>query len=156
MIVFDQGRLRFNYRIAGVAIHKGRVLVHRGEQDDFWALPGGRGEFMERATDTLRREMHEEIDVVVGIGRLLWVVEDFFEFQERSFHELALYFLMTLPMDCPLLAQDRFYGVEERNRLIFEWHNLDELPALKLYPAFLRTGLQKLPQTPRHVVETTQ
>jgi hypothetical protein len=32
----------FRVRVAGVAVHDGRVLFHRAAHDDFWALPGGR------------------------------------------------------------------------------------------------------------------
>ena len=45
MLCFDEGNHRFNYRVAGVAIVDGNVLVHRGENEPFWSLPGGRGEF---------------------------------------------------------------------------------------------------------------
>ena len=47
MITYLEGGRRFNLRVAGVAIHKEQVLLHRAESDDFWALPGGRAEMME-------------------------------------------------------------------------------------------------------------
>lgn len=154
VITFDLGNVRFNYRIVGAAIANGRVLVHRAETDDYFALPGGRGEPMEQARHTLRREMVEELGVTVRVGRLLWVVESFFGLQQRSFHELGLYFLMSLPRTSPLLGQHRFYGIEGPTRLIFEWHALSELPSLPLYPSFLRKGLQSLPHSTQHVVDT--
>jgi ADP-ribose pyrophosphatase YjhB (NUDIX family) len=162
MLTFQQGNMRFNYRIAGVAIHDGRVLVHRSEKDDFWALPGGRGEYMETAQDTLRREMQEEIGVDVQVERLLWVVENFFSFEGMQFHELGMYFLMTLPADCPYLTQDSFYGQEstagpdgvQQYHLIFQWLALAGLDKAPLYPEFLRTGLLALPETTQHVVWT--
>ena len=164
MLTFQQGNMRFNYRIVGVAIHDGRILVHRAEKDDFWALAGGRGEFMETATDTLRREMQEEIGVDVRVERLLWVVENFFPFEGLQFHEIGMYFLMTLPPDCPYLSQDTFYGQEfasgpdgeQRYHLIFQWLPLVGLDKVPLYPEFLRTGLQALPETIQHVVWTDE
>jgi len=44
MITFERGDVRFNYRVVGIAFDADRVLLHRAERDDFWALPGGRGE----------------------------------------------------------------------------------------------------------------
>jgi hypothetical protein len=41
MIRFDQGNRRFNYRVAGVAVHHNSVLLHRVNSDPFWTLPGG-------------------------------------------------------------------------------------------------------------------
>lgn len=156
--------MRFNYRIVGVAIHDGRILVHRSENDDFWALPGGRGEFMERACDTLRREMQEEVGVDVQVGRLLWVVENFFAYEGAQFHELALYFLMSLAADCPSLHQEMFYGKEsaagaegkEQFHLIFQWFPLPTVEKLPLYPSFLRLGLQALPETAQHIVHVDE
>ena len=47
MITFEKDYNKFNFRTVGVIIHDGKVLVHRAEKDDFWALPGGRVEFQE-------------------------------------------------------------------------------------------------------------
>lgn len=35
--------------------------------------------------------------------------------------------------------------------LIYRWFPLDALEPLELYPAFLKTGLQRLPKYPEHV-----
>jgi 8-oxo-dGTP pyrophosphatase MutT (NUDIX family) len=78
MIRVDKGDARFNYRVAGVAVHDDSVLLHKADGDDFWAFPGGRAELGERAEQTLLREMREEIGVAVEVGRLLWDVENFF------------------------------------------------------------------------------
>ncbi len=74
----DLQQLRFHYRVAGVATHDGRVLLHRSENDDFWSLPGGRTQHSESAAAALRREMREELGAEVTVVRLLWVVENFF------------------------------------------------------------------------------
>ena len=37
MITFAQEDTRFTYRVVGVAIEEGRVLLHRAERDDFGA-----------------------------------------------------------------------------------------------------------------------
>lgn len=155
MITFRQNDRRFNFRVVGIAIHDGRVLLHRAEQTDFWALPGGRGELLEPAAETLRREMEEELNVAVAVERLVWIVENFFEYQGERFHELALYFQMHFPQDWPLLQHtDAFDGHENGIRLIFRWFPVDQLQGERVYPSFLRTGLATLPATTQHVVHT--
>ncbi len=74
MITFTREGVRFNHRVAGIAIDDGRVLLHQFEGEDFWALPGGRAELLEPATETLRREMREELAIEVDVIRLcgLW------------------------------------------------------------------------------------
>ncbi|HLY30806.1 MAG TPA: NUDIX hydrolase [Ktedonobacterales bacterium] len=151
MITFDLPAARFLYRVVGVAIREGHVLLHRALRDDFWSLPGGRCEALETSEETLIREMQEEIGLTVIIERLVWVVENFFTLDGQAYHELGLYYLMTLPAGAPQLdVTTPFAGLETKHvpdvvELIFQWFPLDALPSLRLYPFFLRAGLQALP-----------
>ncbi len=153
MITFENANTRFNYRIVGVAINDGWVLLNRVEGWDFWFLPGGRAEMMEPAQETLRREMREELGTDITIERLLWIVENFFTFGGQNVHELGLYFLMSLPTGSPLLSiEGPFAGKEEHVNLIFQWFRLEELSQVRLYPDFLPQTLQSLPATTKHIV----
>lgn len=152
MIAFDAGDARFSYRIVGVALDGARVLIHRAETDDFWALPGGRGELAETARETLRREMREELGAEVALGRLLWVVENFFTLGGRRYHELSLFFLITFSDPAIYRHTAPFFGDEGGLRLIFAWHPLAQLDAIVLHPSFLREGLRALPRTAEHIV----
>lgn len=155
MITLTQENTRFTCRIVGVAIDQGRVLLHKAEDDDFWALPGGRAELLEPAMATLRREMVEELHIEVDVVRLLWLVENFFQYRGLDYHELGLYFLMRVPAGWPLrTAQGPFLGDEHGVRLFFQWFPLEALPAMRVYPSFLARGLQDLPACPQHVVHT--
>jgi ADP-ribose pyrophosphatase YjhB (NUDIX family) len=109
---FRDGDTVFLCRVAGVAVHEGRVLLHRSEHDDFWALPGGRIEVGESSTQALRREMLEEVGAEVTVGRLLWVVENFFQHYPLDqspdtaisidHHEIGWYLEMEVPADAEL------------------------------------------------------
>jgi 8-oxo-dGTP pyrophosphatase MutT (NUDIX family) len=162
MIRFDAGPpddpWRFNYRIVGVCIDAGRVLVHQAPGDPFWTLPGGRAELGESASQTLAREMQEELGLGVTVGRPLWLVENFFELDGRRYHEIALYFSMTLPEDAALLrATEPFSGREADTLLWFRWVEIDPaiLAALPLLPALLHTRLVAPPVALEHLVEGT-
>ncbi|WP_458125928.1 NUDIX domain-containing protein [Paenibacillus sp. Z3-2] len=61
-ISFEQNNNKFNFRVAGIVIDKGSVLLHTTEQDDFWKLPGGRMEMNERTEGPIVREMMEELE----------------------------------------------------------------------------------------------
>ena len=152
MINFTENGKRFNYRVVGVALHNEQVLLHRSERDNFWALPGGRGELLEPSPETLKREMKEELGADVEVGRLLWVVEYFFRYDGTDYHELSLYFLMDFPEASSLYEVEEFRGQEGNFKLIFRWFPLDELSTLVLYPRFLRKGLLELPHTPTHLI----
>lgn len=62
MITFERGTSKFNFRVAGVAIHNNKILIHMYEGFDFWALPGGRAELQETTIETIKREMKEELN----------------------------------------------------------------------------------------------
>jgi ADP-ribose pyrophosphatase YjhB (NUDIX family) len=160
MISFDRDGVRFHYRVAGVCIHDGYVLLHRADRDDYWALPGGRCELGESSDEALRREMDEELHVTVAVGRLLWVVENFFTLFGIAHHELALLYAIDLPADHAYLDKMQpHHGVEDRSTngkpytLIYRWVPVASLSDVILHPSFLRTALRDVPSATRHIVQ---
>ncbi|MCA1668566.1 MAG: NUDIX hydrolase [Thermomicrobia bacterium] len=160
MITFRQDGVRFNYRVAGICLHDGYVLLHRPDRDDYWSLPGGRCEMDEPSHVTLRREMWEELTVDVEVGRLLWVVENFFTLGGTAVHELALFYAITFPAGHAYHDKTRVHvGIEDRSTdgmpytLIYEWLPVASLPNVILHPSFLRTALQNVPETTQHVIQ---
>jgi ADP-ribose pyrophosphatase YjhB (NUDIX family) len=155
MIRFDQGNRRFNYRIVGVAIHDNAVLLHRADHEAFWTLPGGRAEHGETAEQTIKREMLEELETDIHVERLLWVVENFFEYEGLSYHELAMYFLIRFPSASVPLQAEAFDRLEAGVPLRFRWFPVRtrELIALPLLPGFLPHGLVDLPRSVVHIVQ---
>ncbi len=116
-------------------------------------LPGGRCELLEPATGALRREMREELGVEIQVERLVWVVENFFEHDGKSNHELGFYFLMTFPNDRHLNKTDEpFRGDEEGMMLIFKWFQPSELDKIPLYPTFLQESLNSIPEVTEHII----
>jgi ADP-ribose pyrophosphatase YjhB (NUDIX family) len=146
-----------NYRVAGVCVHEDHVLLHREAKDDFWVMPGGRPHLYESSRDALIREMDEEIATRVEVPRLLWVVENFFEYFGERFHEIAFYYQMSLPEDSPYrdVGVD-FTGQEGDVTLLFHWFPIDEIERVRLYPTFLRTALSTLPESPVHLIHVDQ
>ena len=154
MITFKRENVRFSYRVVGIAINDNRVLLHKSEDSDFWSLPGGRGELLEASKDTLKREMHEELNTNADIGRLVWIIENFYEEYGDFNHELGLYFLMEFPSNSIIYQKtDPFIGYEGNMRLIFKWHSIDRIEDLILYPTFLKKSLKSMPNKIEHVVQ---
>ena len=153
MITIEEEGVKFQYRVAGVTMHNGRVLLHRADDEPFWTLPGGRAEMLETAEQTLKREMGEELNADVQVGKLLWVIENFFGYKGESFHELGLYFEMSFPEESPIYAQSQeFEGYEEGTKLIYRWFRTDEIGSLNILPSFFNRGLSAIPASPEHVV----
>lgn len=162
MIYLPVGSGRFNFRAAAVWLHEGHVL-QGDSRVDFWALPGGRVEFMEPAEETLLRELHEELAMSADtrIVRLLWMMQTFFrEDWCGEQHELGLYFLVApTATDVARLGDtSRDHPCAEPDSLLFfRWFALDDLPTARpLKPPFLNTALLDLPSTPQLITDARQ
>ncbi len=90
------------------------------------------------------RELQEELELVAKVERPVFFVENFFSLHKKRFHELRLYYEVTLPELNLLPTAD---GEDE-----LLWINVAETEEVNLKPDFLRHRLGNLPQTPEHVV----
>ncbi|AFS70280.1 NUDIX hydrolase [Exiguobacterium antarcticum] len=88
-INFTVEQQRFNHRAAAVIVKEGHLLIHRNVRDDFWALPGGRIQMMEHGEQAIIREIKEEHSFLSGH-------ENFFTYENVSFHELGFYYEVTI------------------------------------------------------------
>lgn len=152
MITFTRGNTKFSYRIAGVAISEGHVLLQRAEASNEWFVPGGRAELLETAQDGLRREMREELQSDIRVERLLYVIENFFSIGDIAYHELGLYFSIAF-VDDSMYDKQRTFHVQDANiPFIFQWIPLHTLESVLVYPLCLQKALQSIPETAQHIV----
>jgi ADP-ribose pyrophosphatase YjhB (NUDIX family) len=139
-------------RVAGVALRGGEVLLHRRIGESVWALPGGRVEFGESASQALVRELREELACSAVCGGILFVVENFFPYEGAPLHEVGLYFQVSLePDSAPLQAVAAFTGAEPE--LEFRWFERNSLGTAGLRPSFLVSALASPALEFQHVVE---
>jgi 8-oxo-dGTP pyrophosphatase MutT (NUDIX family) len=161
MVTFDVQGDRFVYRVAGVAVIDGRVLVHQFEgDDDFYVLPGGRVDVREPAEEALAREMREELGCEARVERLLWVIDNLFTHNGVDHHALELIFAITLPEGSPQASGEPWTGTEEDLdmagggglELYFQWKPVKELATLDIKPSCLQEMLRELPEHPVYVL----
>lgn len=149
--IVAEGR-HFRVRTAGVAIRRGRVLVNGWDGFRHLALPGGGVEMGETSDAALVREMREELDVDVRIGRLLWVVENLFLLNGVERHEIGFYWEMAFPETAACVRRDTFEAMDGGVRMHLAWVPLADLPDVDLVPRFLVEGLRDLPRATRFLV----
>jgi ADP-ribose pyrophosphatase YjhB (NUDIX family) len=152
MITFEIGQWRFTYRVGAIIVRDGHVMLMRMGSGDFWFVPGGRVEAGEPAKAALGREVAEELGVEGQVGRLLWTSENFFKLNETLYHEIALYFLTTIPDDAHRELSGRFTGTEGETPYECAWYSLGSLGQIRLEPRFLVGKLNRLPDATEHVV----
>lgn len=149
-VVFKtDNKMMFNFRVAGIWLENGHVLLHKAVDDNHWALPGGRVQIGEDSESSIQREFLEELGVNVLVDRLVWSVESFFVYNDIDFHEIGLYYIVSVPNSN--YQTGLFYGLEG-DRLIYKWVPINELESYNLYPEFLKSGIRDIPDNLEHVI----
>jgi ADP-ribose pyrophosphatase YjhB (NUDIX family) len=151
MVYFEKGSVRFLLCARGIAINRERVLLFNVVGWDWWALPGGRVEMLEQTDNALKREMREEIATEVIVGRLIWIVENFFKPQNTSYHEIGMYYLMDLPDDSIVLKSVEHECQDGPVTVRFKWFPLADIEQVDIRPEFLKKGLLHIPQCTEHI-----
>lgn len=77
-----------------------------------WRPLGGSVEFGELAADTVARELREEIFATCTVGAQIGVVENIYDHQGETGHEVVFLFDVTL-IDLGLATRDHFVLVED-------------------------------------------
>ncbi|MCE7995159.1 MAG: NUDIX hydrolase [Roseivirga sp.] len=143
MIKFQEGNNQFNFRSVALIIKENHVLIQKDLKDDFWALPGGRVEFFENSSDTVVREIFEELGWKVQLVRPVWFIENFFQIGITNFHETATLYLMEILGNTEYQSNIEFRGLEDH--LIFKWADISKLNEINLKPKELKSKLKNLP-----------
>jgi len=99
-----------------------------------------------------KREIGEELGGNIEVNRLLWIVENFFKYKEKDYHEILTIYLIDFEKESWVMnQQDSFNGLEGE-RLIYKWFNFNELYNLNIKPSFLKEKLLFLPNLPTHII----
>ena len=145
------------YRVAGIMVKDEKILLQTDEFYDFWTTPGGGIKMFEASDEALKREFKEELDVEINVERLLYIVENSFEFEGQLFHGLELYFLITPKGSDKFFDQEEFDGIEndfmpekygDEFKLTFRWFHPSEFDSIDIYPKILKEALQNIPDNP--------
>lgn len=154
-IIFKTEDYVFSYRVAGICIQNGKVLLQKPSNDTGFAFPGGHVTLGETNEQTLIREFQEEIGIDVAVGDLKWVGELFFPWGKKSCHQICLYYVVELQAgDIPL--EGMFLGkehIEGRNfDLEFHWIPVTELNNIEVYPTNVVDLMNRLDQGVQHFI----
>ena len=155
MISFPSAEQRFNYRVAAVIVVDGHVLICDENDDGFAMLPGGRVEMGEASGLSLEREIEEELGLPATLGSLLLTSESFYRRFDQDFHELGLFYRVSLEADARPDGQSPWRVThDEGSEHRFHWVALDGdgLEGFNLKPAWLPEVLRRLPETLTHIV----
>jgi ADP-ribose pyrophosphatase YjhB (NUDIX family) len=140
----------FNYRVAAIIVHDGKLLIMQDEGIPHDYLPGGRVHLGETAEAALARELSEEMEIALPVHRMVFMAESFFTLMDTRYHEMCLYHLMEAPPEL-LLRGERFTRVEGDEVHHFRWVKYEELAAQSFFPIFLKERIFSLPDSPEFI-----
>ena len=154
-ILWNRDDFIFSYRVAGICIQEGKVLLQKPTNDSGFAFPGGHVAFGETNEETLKREFKEEIGADITIEGLKWVGEIFFTWGEKPCHQICLYYDVKIedgvtPRDGMFFACEQLAG--RTFQIEFHLVPLERIAELTLYPENARMLLQNLDNTVQHFV----
>lgn len=154
-ILFKTDDAVFSYRVAGICMQNGKVLLQTTTDDPAFAFPGGHVAFGETNEQTMIREFKEEIGAEITVGELRWVAEVFFPWGTRPCHQICLYYMVELndevtPREGIFLGREQ---IEGRNfDLEFHWVPLKVARSYEIYPVQCRELLDRLDEGVQHFV----
>jgi mutator protein MutT len=123
----DNNAYRFPVSVKGVVIRDSRVILLRNERDE-WELPGGKLELGEDPEMSVRREIFEELGLVVQAVRILdsWVYEITPAVQ-----------VLVVTFGCNERSREAAQLSAEHKE--FRWFELAEVEGLKMPTAYKRS-----------------
>lgn len=128
-ILFKNDKFIFSYRVGGILIRNGKILLQRPKNDDY-AIIGGHIASMETSEETLKREFEEELHAKIAVDDLVAVGEIFLPWGDKPCHQLCLYYNVHL-LDNSIPLDGIFHGYDdfdhERINLDFCWVSLEDL-----------------------------
>ena len=154
-ILFRTEEYVFSYRVAGICIQNGKVLLQKPTNDTAFAFPGGHVAFGETNAQTLLREFQAEIGVDISVGDLKWVAEIFFPWGNKPCHQICLYYMVeitsdNIPFEGMFLGKEKLEG---RNfDLEFHWVPVPELENIEVYPTNVVELINQMDQGVQHFI----
>lgn len=129
--------VKFNYRVGIIIECDNNILVEVNPDIDFVTLPGGRVKTMESSFEGLRREINEELEFELKKENcnLRGIIENFFEYDNKKYHELYFLYKTTIDINHELYNKDLVN--KDSNKTYFKWVNKNELDKVNLLPKVL-------------------
>ena len=154
-ILFRTEDYVFSYRVAGICIRNGKLLLQKPCNDSAFAFPGGHVSFGETNAETLAREFREEIGADIAVRELKWVGELFFPWGKKPCHQLCLYYAVELLSDS-VPTDGMFPGTEQLEGRAFtmeyHWIPLEKLGEIEVYPTNAAALMSKIEGGTQHFI----
>ena len=110
-ILYKNDDFVFSYRVGGILVRNGKILLQRPKNDDY-AIIGGHVAAMETSEETLKREFKEELHAEIAVDNLMAIGEIYFPWGDKPCHQICLYYKVHL-LDDSIPLDGIFHGYDE-------------------------------------------
>ena len=88
--------IKFKYRVSAIIKINNQILIEKYNTDKY-CLPGGYVSLGETSEEALKREVKEELNLIINDCKYIGTIENFFinRKQERT-HEIDMYYIINL------------------------------------------------------------
>lgn len=142
---------KLNVRAGGIIIHNNKILAHRNINEDHYALIGGRVQIGEKSSDTIKREILEEMGKEIEILEYISTVENFFEAKGLKYHEIMFIYKLEFVDENDKKIEDTIKNIEGKDYLKYEWIDLEKIEEYPIKPQIIKDML-KQKQFPAHII----
>ena len=133
----NDDNIKLNVRVAGLITDSNKVLLQTCDKTDFYSLPGGRVKYMEDSLCAIKRELKEELGIIIKDKdiELIDMLENFFVFDDTKYHEYL--FIYKISNCYNLKNKDNFKTLDKASSTN-SWHDLDKVPNLNVKPEIIK------------------
>ncbi len=127
VITIKEEGSRFGARVGAIIYNEEKTKVLLENQDNGrYMFPGGRIDVHEDSNTAIGRELKEELDLETE-PKLKYIVEMFLDSPKTKYHEIGLYYLLTISED---KVANNFHSLDGDG--IFEWVSISEIENYKI------------------------
>lgn len=132
----EDTHLHFSGNVCQKAIieHEGKILVCKGVGDDVWEFPGGRLHQDEQPQEGLVREIKEELQLEISVGRPVSI--------STSRHSKSGIVSLFIMYHCSVVGMAHVVPNDEVVEM--RWISREELAALPMYEVYHQAALEFL------------
>ena len=142
-LTIDVEEFKLNVIAAGVIIHNGKVLAHRNINSNHYALIGGRVEIGEDSSNTIKREVKEELGKDIEITGYIATIENFFEMKGSKYHEILFIHKAEFTEEEDQKIECTMKNIEGKDYLQYEWLDLRKIDEYPLLPIVVKDILKE-------------
>ena len=146
-LLFKNEDFVFSYRVAGLPVRDGRVLLQTMNGHFFTAV-GGHVSSFESSAEALKREYYEELNAEIEVREPVAAAEIFLPWDKRAGHQICFYYRIGIISDGNIPSDGVYAGCDELDgkvyHLKYSWVPIEELgKSAMLYPPQLIPILQR-------------